>query len=251
MLDTITFVDLVALSRITPESTTEKFGGLINSSFFDASNILGNLKQRGLIDFVTSFPSQSAITITDQGKQLLAEAQERAASPFDTLDMEILVQLSKGNRKLEDLSAEVNVTAKDLAVHLYKMAQQQFISYELRNGNMSVMLTEKGFLRVKEGVPKTTPEAAVHPAEHAAESAAQNSANLATAAKSEEIQNATDATAHLSQVGSGGAQPKTYDELHALEQKIVSEKKTRSTMIFALIIVIVVVLLILFAAHFI
>lgn len=250
MLDTITFVDLVALSRITPESTTEKFGGLINSSFFDASNILGNLKQRGLIDFITSFPSQSAITITDQGKQLLAEAREKAASPFDTLDMEILVQLSKGNRKLEDLSAEVNVTAKDLAIHLYKMAQQQFISYELRNGNMGIMLTEKGFLRVKEGVPKPTPEMEAAQA-GTAESMAQSSQTAATAKSDQEIQTATDATAHLSQVGSGSPQPKTYDELHALEKKIVSEKKTKSTMIFALIVVVVVILLILFAAHFI
>src|SRR5271167_4142556 len=121
MLDNINFIDLVALMRLTPDSTVERFGGLINSSFFDASNILGSLKQKGLVDFITQFPSQSAITVTEQGKQLITEAQEKAATTVDKLDMEILSQISKGNKTLQDLSTVVNVTSKDLAMHLNKL----------------------------------------------------------------------------------------------------------------------------------
>lgn len=225
MLDSITFIDLIALTRITPESTVEKFGGLINSSFFDASNILGTLKQRGLIDFVTSFPSQSAISVTEEGKKLVAEAQEKAAAPFDTLDMTILVQLSNGLRSLQDIMSGVNVTPKDLAFHLYKLSQQQFASYELRNGNMSITLTEKGFLRVKEGVPK--------------ESAQQAQQQEQQQPKPTEI--ITDATAKLQT--NAQAQPKTYNELHDLETKIVNAKRARLSLSIMVILVIIVLLL--------
>ena len=103
MLDNITFIDLVALTRITSDSTVERFGGLINSSFFDASNILGTLKQKGLVDFITQFPSQSAITVTEQGKALIEEVQEKSTLPFDKLDLEILVTISSGSKTLPDL----------------------------------------------------------------------------------------------------------------------------------------------------
>ncbi len=152
MFDNINFIDLVALTRINSDSTVEKFGGLINSSFFDASNILGGLKQKGLVDFITQFPGQSAITVTEQGKQLIEEAQKKASEEFDALDLSIASHLSKGNRALTDLTTAVNVAPKDLALHLFKMSSQQFIAYELRNGNMGISLTEKGFLKVNEGM---------------------------------------------------------------------------------------------------
>lgn len=266
MLDTITFVDLVALTRITPDSTVEKFGGLINSSFFDASNILGTLKQRNLIDFVTSFPSQSAITVTDQGKQLIAEAQERAASPFDTLDMEILIQLSKGNRSLPEVNAEVNVTSKDLAVHLYKLSQQQFLSYELRNGSMTMTLTEKGFLRVREGVPKTgqeeaasaIPTATTQPTAAAPTQTTKPAASIfqpaQTAQSREEIAQATmaqstDVTSQMAPPIQAAEQPKTYDELHQLEAKIVSAKRTRTILTIILVVIVAVVILLLYLGN--
>ncbi|MFI5412540.1 MAG: hypothetical protein ACHQX1_01465 [Candidatus Micrarchaeales archaeon] len=154
MLDNITFIDLISLIKITPDATVEKFGGLINSSFFDASNILGTLKQKGLVEFVTAFPSQSALSVTEQGKQLIAEVEAKAATAFDTLDMTMLTQLSSGKKNLPDLTAVMNITSKDLAFHLYKLSVQKYISYELRNGNMTMLLTEKGFLCVKEGMPR-------------------------------------------------------------------------------------------------
>jgi predicted transcriptional regulator len=231
MLDNITFVDLVALTRIAPDSTVERFGGLINSSFFDASNILGTLKQKGLVDFITQFPSQSAITITESGKQLITEVQQKATTPFDKLDMEILMKISDGNKTLADLTAGVNVTPKDMAIHLYKLSTQQFISYELRNGNMNLTLTEKGFLSVKEGAPR--PEA-------------KPQTDTATQ------QTATDTAVPNILPESGGtlldqpdiqkyAPPKTDEELKALETKILKEKQMDRFILAAIIIVIAIV----------
>lgn len=145
----VNFIELVALSRITAESTAERFGSLINSSFFDASNILATLKQKGLVDFVTAFPSQSTLKVTDGGVALLTEAGKKSAEPLDALDMAIMAQLSAGRRGLVDLNGSVNVTQKDLALHLFKLNAQQHISFELANANMNIYLTEKGFLAVK------------------------------------------------------------------------------------------------------
>jgi len=234
MLDNITFIDLTALMRITPDATVERFGGLINSSFFDASNILGTLKQKGLVDFITQFPSQSAITVTDEGKKLIAEVQERAANPFDELDHTILTQLSKGNRTLVDLSANVNVTSKDLAVHLNKLSVQQFISYELRNGNMTINLTEKGFLRVKEGVPPSEV-----PAQQVAGATGAVQPNAATPSAK--------ATAGPTVVGI--KIPSTPEEFMALETKIMNDEKTRSMAIFAAIIIFVLIFVLLYFLH--
>lgn len=158
MASDITFVDLISLSRIKGDTVVEKFGSLINSSFFDASNILGGLKQKGLVDFTTTFPGQSALTVTDLGKATVAEADEKAKGGFDHLDFAIVTQLSKGKRSLTDLGGAVNVTPKDLAMHLYKLAEQQYISYEFRNATIDLMLTEKGFIQVQQGMPAPQPQ---------------------------------------------------------------------------------------------
>jgi hypothetical protein len=229
MLDDISFIDLVALMRITSDTTVEKFGGLINSSFFDASNILGTLKQKGLVDFVTQFPSQSAITITEQGKQLIDEVQTKSTLPFDKLDIELLNSISAGKRSLADL-AEVNVTPKDTATHLYKLSTQQFLSYELRNGNVNLSLTEKGFLTVKEGQPKV--DAATQPQ-------AQGAAAPAAAPAEEE---STGSPTLMDQPDiQKYAPPKTEAELKALEVKILNEKKVDKLILAAIIIVIAIV----------
>ena len=90
MPDEVNFVDIVALSRITPDTYAEKFGGMINSSFFDASNILATLRQKGLVDFTTSFPGQSAVTVTELGKKVMADAIAGTAAEFGHLDYAIL-----------------------------------------------------------------------------------------------------------------------------------------------------------------
>jgi len=155
MPDEVNFVDLVALTRITPDTFAERFGSLVNSSFFDASNILATLRQKGLIDFTTSFPGQSAVTVTDLGKKVLADAGESARGDFGELDLTILTQLSNGKRSMQDLSGAINVRPNDLALHLYKLGQQQYLMYEFRNGIVTITLTEKGFLQAKAGMPQT------------------------------------------------------------------------------------------------
>jgi len=154
MADEVNFFDLMTLKRITPETIVEKFGGLINSSFFDASNILGTLKLKGLVDFTTTVPGQNAITITQIGSQLLKDADAKAAEQFDELDLTILNQLAGGKRSYQDLSSSLNIRPRDLAMHLYKMAQQQHLTAEFRNGNIDISLTEKGFIQAKSGMPK-------------------------------------------------------------------------------------------------
>ena len=217
MLDNINFVDLVALTRITPESTVEKFGGLINSSFFDASNILGTLKQKGLVDFVTSFPSQSAITVTEQGKSLIDETKQKSEAPLDTLDMTVLLQLSNGKHNLADLNGAVNITPKDLAIRLYKLSLQQFVSYELRNGNMDISMTEKGFLKVKEGI--NAPVGSIGQAAAAQQTVPQDPA-------------AASATAQ-----------KPPQDINQIQAKIMRTKRTKCILVFAIMLIAVLVIL--------
>lgn len=230
MQDTINFIDLVALSRITPEATVERFGGLINSSFFDASNILGTLKQKGLVDFITSFPSQSSLTITQEGRQLLEEAHQKSALPVDTLDMAVLSELSSGRRNLPDLASGVNVTPKDLAIRLYKLSEQKFLSYELRNGSINMALTESGFLKVKDG-------AAIQ------EVSAQPQAQVMQADMPGQ------AMPKQQQQVPKQAVPKTEADLKDLEARIVNAKRIKGLVIFAVIIVVVAIIAFLYLTH--
>jgi hypothetical protein len=241
-LDNITFVDLVALTRITPEATVERFGGLINSSFFDASNILGTLKQKGLVDFITQFPSQSAINVTEQGKQLISEVQEKSSAPFDTLDMAVLLQLADGKRSLPDLSTGVNVTPKDLATHLYKLSVQQYISYEIRNGNMNLTMTEKGFLRVKEGMPK--PGEAQQPQQpQSAMTGAMAAQQFQAPSAAPQIQGTQERRPETQ------APAATPEEVKSLETRIQGEKKLKSLVTIVVIVLLVIVLSLLYFEH--
>ena len=90
----ITFTDLACLLKITPETTLEKFGSTINASIYDAAQISGTLKQKGLIDFTAYYPGPNSMTITDAGKTLKDEAEAKSAETLDKLDEEVLVQLS-------------------------------------------------------------------------------------------------------------------------------------------------------------
>ncbi len=148
MADEPNFVDLFALTKITSESVVERFGSSINSSFFDGSNILGGLRIKGLIDFTTTMGSQNSIVITDSGRKLLDDANKKAAEPIDQLDTTILLQLSNGKRTVNDISGVINISSKDLAVHLYKINAQNYASAEFRNGILNISLTEKGFMQI-------------------------------------------------------------------------------------------------------
>ncbi len=173
MPDEVTFFDLVTLMKIKPGITVERYGGLINSSFFDGAKVLGTLQQKKLVSLTTAMPDQNPITVTDTGKQLIAEADEKAKLDFDHLDLEILIQASKGKSNPDELGKIVNVRPKDLAMHLYRLTKQDYATYELVSGTVSIMLTEKGFTQSKMGMPvKPQPQPT---AEQAAAAAGQAS----------------------------------------------------------------------------
>lgn len=146
----INFMDIVCLQRITPDTVLEKFGGIINASFFDASNIAGTLKQKGLIDFSANYPGPNGIIITDAGKGLLEEASGKSGEALDALDDEILAQVAGGKRMPFELAKSINIADKDLAFRLYKLSKQNLIIYELKNGGVDIILSEAGFLKAKE-----------------------------------------------------------------------------------------------------
>jgi DNA-binding MarR family transcriptional regulator len=149
----VNFLDLECLLKIGPDMVLEKLGSAINASFFDASNIAGSLKQKGLIDFTANYPGPNGIVITDAGKNLINEANAKSTEPFDNLDSEIIAQLSGGKRLPNELATALNLRPKDLAMRLYKLTKQEYVSSLLRNGTVELMLTEKGFLQAKSTAP--------------------------------------------------------------------------------------------------
>ncbi len=158
MPDEITFMDLASLLQITPNTPLEKLGSALNASIFDASNVAGSLKQKGLIEFTAYYPGPNSITITNAGKLLVAEAEGKASEPFDRLDETILFQLSGGKRIPIELQNTINIRPRDLALRLYKLNRQEFVIYELKNGGVDIMLTEKGFLNTRKAQTFPSPE---------------------------------------------------------------------------------------------
>ncbi len=263
MSDEITFLDLMALTNIKADTVVEKFGGLINSSFFDASNVLGALKIKGLIDFTTTFPGQSAITLTESGKRLIQDAGEKAKLPFDQIDMAILIQLSGGKRSFTDLSGAINLASPDMAMHLYKIAQQQYITPNFRNGMIDLMLTEKGYMAVN-----SNPEGQRATAEQKAEAATQaaappggTAAPLGGAATAqlggtaaapiplgkEAPQQAARHTAGQPAAGQQGstnaaAMPELKDGLKAVEEAVRKKNKDRNITLVLLVVIIAIII---------
>ncbi len=162
--ESVNFLELACVFKITQDTTLERFGGMINSSVFDAANITGGLKQKGLIDFTAYYPGPNSIVLTDTGKKLKEEVEAKSAEPLDNLDEEILAQMSGGKRHPMELQNTLNIRAKDMALRLYKLFKQNFVSYELKSGSVELMLTEQGFLKAK--VPAHAP-AQVQPQQQA------------------------------------------------------------------------------------
>lgn len=147
MADDINFLDIACLMKISDDTTLERFGSAINASIFDASNIAGTLKQKDLIDFTSIFPGPNSIAVTEKGKAVLSEAEQRAATPFDNLDKSILSQISSGKSVPKDIQSAINLNSRDLAMRLYKLSKQSFLTYELKSGQVEILLTEQGFLK--------------------------------------------------------------------------------------------------------
>ncbi|MDE1823251.1 MAG: hypothetical protein KGI00_00640 [Candidatus Micrarchaeota archaeon] len=146
-MDEVNFTDLACLLQIKPDMALEKFGSAINASIFDASNLAGTLKQKGLVEFTSYYPGPNTIIVTEAGKALIAEAESRTAEPLDILDEAILAQLSTGKKAPIEMQNTLNLRPKDLAMRLYKLFKQTLLIYELKSGTVDLLLTEKGFLK--------------------------------------------------------------------------------------------------------
>jgi hypothetical protein len=154
MADDITFLDIACLMKISDDTTLERFGSAINASIFDASNIAGTLKQKDMIDFTSIFPGPNSIAVTEKGKAVLSEAEQRAATPFDNLDKSILSQISSGKSVPKDIQSSISLNSRDLAMRLYKLSKQSFLTYELKSGQVEILLTEQGFLKAAPQQPQ-------------------------------------------------------------------------------------------------
>ncbi len=145
MEEEINYLDLLVLKKIDAESSVERFGSHINTSFFETANLLGGMKIKGLIDIQSAIGGQSPIVITGCGTDIIAEAERKYAEPLDTLDQAILHTLASGVRDLQGLSSMINIRPRDLAFHLYKLKAGDYIEHEVRSAKVSFSLTEKGF----------------------------------------------------------------------------------------------------------
>ncbi len=144
----LNFLDLVVLYRIDENSTMENLRTVVNASFFEAANILGTMKVKGLIDIKSSVGGASSVSLAPGGVAALDTADSKALEQPDQLDDAILHALSTGVRDLEMLTVAVNVRSSDLAYHLHKLHSHQLIDYSVRTGKVSVSLTEQGFNKV-------------------------------------------------------------------------------------------------------
>ncbi len=175
MTDDITFLDIACLMKISDDTTLERFGSSINASIFDASNIAGTLKQKDLIDFTSIFPGPNSIAVTDKGKAVLSEAEQRAATPFDNLDKSILSQISSGKSAPKDIQSSISLNSRDLAMRLYKLSKQNFLTYELKSGQVDILLTEQGFLKAAPQQPQPMqPVQSMQPRQNSMQAPSQN-----------------------------------------------------------------------------
>jgi len=157
-VEELTFTDLVVLQRIEPGTVVEKFGVKINSSFFEAANILGTLKQKGYIDFKSSYPGPSEVEVTQVGARMLEVADEKAKEAVDELDVAILQNIVGGYKDPDAIKNELNIRSGDLAVHLHKLVKQDLVSYAVKNIKISLSVTEDGFKKVGAMPKKEKPE---------------------------------------------------------------------------------------------
>ena len=152
-MEELAFLDLVVLQRIEPGTVVEKFGIKINSSFFDAANILGTLKQKSYIDFKSTYPGPSEVEVTQVGARMLEVADEKAKEAVDELDFAILKKIVDGYRDPDEIKSELNIRSGDLALRLHKLVKQDLVSYVVKNIKISLSITEDGFKKIS-AMPK-------------------------------------------------------------------------------------------------
>lgn len=178
-MNELTFLDLAILRRIDENSTVERFGTTINTSFFETANLIGTLKVKGFINIEPSIGGISKVSLTEAGSGILRIADEKATLDTDALDNAILRTLATGVRDLDVLMSALNVKGSDLAYHLHGLYVKGLIDYDIRSARVSLSLTEKGFNKVGavKGV-KEVPVKRVNVEIGAAPQAAEQSAEM-------------------------------------------------------------------------
>lgn len=144
-MNELNFLDIVILRKIDAESSVEKFGSMINTSFFETANLLGTVKIKGYINIESSVGGISRVTITDAGSSILVVADQRSKEPIEPLDNAILQAIAGGSRELEALQQALNIRSADLAYHINKLISQGFMDYEVKSAKVYFVLTETGF----------------------------------------------------------------------------------------------------------
>ena len=157
-MNELTFLDLVVLKKIDPESSVEKFGSAINTSFFETANLLGTIKIKGYISIESALGGISKVSITDAGTSILSVADQKAKEPIEPLDNAILHTVAGGTKEMEALRSTLNIRSGDLAFHINKLISQGFMDFEVRSAKVSFVLTEQGFnatggVRVQQKLP--------------------------------------------------------------------------------------------------
>jgi len=161
-MNELTFLDLVILKKIDSESSVEKFGSAINTSFFETANLLGTIKIKGYIGIESSLGGISRVLITDAGSSILQIAEQKSHDPIEPLDNAILHALAAGAKDLDAIQRTLNIRSADLAYHINKLIAQGFMDYEVRSAKVHFVLTEQGFnstgsVRVQQKLEESKP----------------------------------------------------------------------------------------------
>lgn len=149
MGEDIDFLDTVLVSRIDKNTTLENFGGKINTSFFEAANLLGRLKVKGLVTFEQTIGGHSPVKLTDKAHTILSLIKEKSEERFDNLDSTILKVVANGADNHIKVEKGINIASFDVALHLNKLYYKGYLDYFIRSGRVTLRLTEKGFAKVK------------------------------------------------------------------------------------------------------
>jgi len=144
-VEQLTFSDLALLQHIDETTVVEKFGTVINSSFFDAANLLGTLKQKGYVEIIPQFPGPSRVVLTEKGKGILTLAKEKGAQEIEKLDEVIISLIANGFKDPKALTEKLNMRSSDVAFHLQRLVMQDYASYVFKSGRVELNVTDAGF----------------------------------------------------------------------------------------------------------
>ncbi|MEM3364652.1 MAG: hypothetical protein QXS93_04045 [Candidatus Micrarchaeia archaeon] len=144
MSDEIEFIDVALLEKIDAETTVEGFGSKISSTFFEAANLLGTLKIKGLIE-IHSAIGNSPVLLTEKGKLLLKDFEANAEAEIGKIDLAVLGSVRGGLRDPKKVEAALNINGKDIAYSIYRLAKKGYLEYKVRNGSVELVLTTRGF----------------------------------------------------------------------------------------------------------